>query len=193
MRALLRRFAVPVAGLMCLCACSPVYAASTHGDSDGTPSSLAVNSAIIPGPLRSFMRMAGISQKIQPEDVMPLLARNSYLQGYENGRETEFLILLDRYVHQARELQALAGTNGTLHVANCEEAISLIQVLGYRLRQNCGQKNAFLVTANPERAFLTIDSGFPLTGLEEELQTALPSHMTFLSLRFRSSSTKATG
>jgi len=182
MRALLRRFAVPVAGLMCLCAYSPVYAANPHGDSaptDGTPSSLAVNSAIIPGPLRSFMRMAGISQKIQPEDVMPLLARNSYLQGYENGRETEFLILLDRYVHQARELQALAGTNGTLHVANCEEAISLIQVLGYRLRQNCGQKNAFLVTANPERAFLTIDSGFPLTGLEEELQNGTPFSYDF--------------
>src|SRR5277367_1295077 len=182
MRALLRRFAVPVAGLMCLCAYSPVYAANPHGDSaptDGTPSSLAVNSAIIPGPLRSFMRMAGISQKIQPEDVMPLLARNSYLQGYENGRETEFLILLDRYVHQARELQALAGTNGTLHVANCEEAISLIQILGYRLRENCGQKNAFLSTANPERAFLTIDSGFPLTGLEEALQKGTPFTYSF--------------
>jgi len=125
------------------------------------------------------MRMAGISQKIQPEDVMPLLARNSYLQGYENGRETEFLILLDRYVHQARELQALAGTSGALRVTNCEEAIALIQVLGYRLRQNCGQKNAFLVTANPERAFLTIDSGFPLTGLEEELQNGTPFSYAF--------------
>ena len=168
---------------MCLCAYSPLYAANPYRDAeftgDGTPSSLVVNSVVIPGPLRSFMRMAGISQKIQPEDVMPLLARNSYLQGYENGRETEFLILLDRYVHQARELQTLAGTNGTLHVTNCEEAISLIQVLGYRLRQNCGQKNAFLVTANPERAFLTIDSGFPLTGLEEELQNGTPFSYAF--------------
>src|SRR5690349_22408702 len=37
----------------------------------------------IPGPLRSFLRMAGISQKATPEEVMPLLARNVFLLGYE--------------------------------------------------------------------------------------------------------------
>jgi hypothetical protein len=126
--------------------------------------------------------MAGISQKILPEDVLPLLARNSYLQGYESGRETEFLILLDRYVHQARELQALANASGgTIRVTNCEEAISVIQILGYRLRQNCGEKDAFLMTANPERAFLTIDSGFPLTALEEALQKGTPFTYPFPS------------
>jgi hypothetical protein len=114
--------------------------------------------------------MAGISQKVAPDDVLPLLARNAYLRGYQNGEATEFLILLDRYVHQARELQALAGTNGTIQIANCSEAANLIHILGYQLRAACGQKDTVLVTSNPERAFLTIDSGFPLTQLEEALQ-----------------------
>lgn len=113
--------------------------------------------------------MAGISQKALPEDVLPLLARNAYLRGYQNGEETEFLVLVDRYVHQARELQALAGASGAIHVANCNDAATLIKILGYQLRQSCGQKNLTLETANAERAFLTIDSGFPLTQLEEAL------------------------
>ena len=37
----------------------------------------------IPGPLRSFLRMAGISQKVSPEEVIPLLARNVFVLGYE--------------------------------------------------------------------------------------------------------------
>ena len=54
-----------------------------------------------PGPLRSFLRMAGISQKISPEEVLPLLARNVAVEGYQGrkdrtGRPTEFLILLKR-------------------------------------------------------------------------------------------------
>jgi hypothetical protein len=190
MGAPLRWLAVFITGLLCTYSCSAAYAgdppptapsSSLTGTSsdDGTPVA-PVNYVVIPGPLRSFLRMAGISQKVLPEDVLPLLARNSYLQGYESGRETEFLILLDRYVHQARELQALANAGGgTIRVSNCEEAISLIQILGYRLRENCGQKNAFLSTTNPERAFLTIDSGFPLTGLEESLQKGTPFTYSF--------------
>ena len=59
--------------------------------------------------------MAGISQKVAPVDVMPLLARNVYAQGYEGGsRQTEFLVLLNRYVQQARELTVLAGANGVI-------------------------------------------------------------------------------
>ena len=129
---------------------------------------------IIPGPLRSFLRMAGISQKIPLEDVLPELARNVYTQGYQYGRETEFLLLLERYVRQARALQTLAAPNGELRVAHCEDAAPLLQILGYRLRGLCGQKDAMLVTLNPENAFLTIDSGFPLTRLEEALQTDTP-------------------
>ncbi len=66
---------------------------------------------VIPGPLRSFLRIAGISQKVSSEDVLPLLAYNSYVYGYQGSSPTEFLILIDRYVHQARELQTLAGSD----------------------------------------------------------------------------------
>ena len=191
MKAPLRPFAVLVVGLAYLCAFSggAVYAASssfpldTSSADEKTSASPATDSVIIPGPLRSFLRMAGISQKILPDEVLPLLARNSYLQGYQDGHETEFLLLLDRYVHQARELQALAGQNDTIRVNSCDDAVPLIQILGYRLRSGCGQKNVSLVTTNPERAFLTIDSGFPLTGLEEALQKGTPFTYSFPSTR----------
>ena len=45
---------------------------------------------------------------------------------------TEFLILLDRYVQQARELQVLAGRAITIHVNGCEDVGTLVQILGYR-------------------------------------------------------------
>src|SRR5260370_20118953 len=120
------------------------------------------------------MRMAAISQKVTPEDVLPLLARNVFMQGYQRGTPTECVLWLGRYVQQARELQIVAGTANTIRVTNCDDAGTLVQILGYRLREGCGSKNFFLETANPERAFLTIDSGFPLTELEESLQKGVP-------------------
>ena len=133
---------------------------------------------VIPSPLRSFLRMAGISQKVSSEELLPLLARNVFAQGYQgwqgSGGRTEFLILLIRYVQQARELKALAGSEGIIHVSNCEEAEPLLRILGYHLRQDCGASGTFLVTADPERAFLTIDSGFPLPELEATLQGGKP-------------------
>ena len=137
MRAPFRSLAVFIAGLLCLHTCSTAFAG------DGAPTA-PVNNVIIPGPLRSFLRMAGISQKVLPEDVLPLLARNSFLQGYENGRETEFLILLDRYVRQARELQALANETAAQFARPTVKNHFHIQILGYPLRENCGQKNAFI-------------------------------------------------
>jgi len=140
---------------------------------------LSSNAAVsIPGPLRSFLRMAGISQKISDEEVLPLLARNVAVEGYQGrkdrqGTPTEFLILLKRYVGQARDLVALAGPEGVLRVSDCEQATPLLSILGYRLKQGCG-KNASLETAEPEKAFLTIDSGFPLAQLEETLQGGKP-------------------
>ena len=132
----------------------------------------------IPGPLRSFLRMAGISQEVTPEEVMPLLARNVFTQGYEGwqggGARTEYLILLMRYVKQAKELAVLAGPEGVIRVSGCDDAVSLLHVLGYRTRQGCGQRSTTLVTADPERAFVTIDSGFPLSDLEETLQGGKP-------------------
>ncbi len=139
-----------------------------------TPATLALESVTIPGPLHSFLRMAGISQNTPPDGVLAFFAHNVYTFGYQSGRETEFLLLVDRYLHQARELQALAGANETIRVANCDSAGPLLQILGYRLREGCGKKSASLATAEPERAFLTIDSGFPLMDLEEALQKDIP-------------------
>src|SRR5258708_1375749 len=176
-----------------LCASSyfvPVARSTT--DPDASPSrrtpaqSPEAVTIAIPGPLRSFLRMAGISQKIAPEEVLPLLARNIYLHGYEGlhrGHQTEFLLLLIRYVRQARELTALAGPQGVLHVSNCDEAKPLLKVLGYRPRPDCGQSNASLLTDDPERAFLTIDSGFPLLELEASLRESKPFDYSFVDSR----------
>ncbi len=128
----------------------------------------------IPGPLRSFLRMAGISQQISPGDVLPLFARNVYVQGYVGWRDratpTEFLILLGRYVNQAKELAQVAGDPGVIHIAKCDEASGLLHILGYRMRGACGEKDISLVTSDAERAFLTMDSGFPLPELEQALR-----------------------
>jgi hypothetical protein len=138
---------------------------------------------VIPGPLRSFERMAAISQKTPPEKVLPLLARNVFAQGYDIGRPTEFLILLDRYLRQARELQQLAGPSGYLRIPDCDHANTLLVILGYRLRSGCGQKEVYLMTSDSERAFLTIDSGFPLTTLEQALRKNVPFTYPFPTTR----------
>jgi hypothetical protein len=119
--------------------------------------------------------MAGISQKIAPEEVLPLLSRNVFARGYEDSkRQTEFLILLSRYVVQARELTALGEPDGVIRASNCDDVKPLLHILGYRTRPNCGAPDTSLQTADPERAFLTIDSGFPLPELEQTLQGGKP-------------------
>jgi hypothetical protein len=140
----------------------------------------AASSAVVtvPSPLRSFLRMAAISQKVSPQEVLPLLARNVVVEGYQNAQNksrqpTEFLILLKRYMEQAKELLALAGQEGVIRLNSCAEAQPLLTVLGYRLRQACGPETS-LETADPQRAFLTIDSGFPLAELEERLRDGKP-------------------
>jgi hypothetical protein len=138
---------------------------------------------MIPGPQRSFLRMAGISQKITSEEVLPLLSRNVFTDGYEgSARPTEFLILLRRYVVQARELTALAASSGmVLRASNCDDARPLLRILGYRTRANCGSPGTSLRTDDPERAFLTTDSGFPLAELEQTLQGGEPFEYPFPS------------
>jgi hypothetical protein len=138
---------------------------------------------VIPGPLRSFLRMAGISQEISTDEVLPTLARNAALYGYQGGRETEYLVLVSRYVHLGREMLALADSNGTIHVSNCEDANKLIPILGYRFSRPCGGKDVSVATANAERAFLTIDSGFPLTNLEQALANNEPFTYQFTATR----------
>jgi hypothetical protein len=120
--------------------------------------------------------MAGISQQILPQDVLPLLARNVLTHGYLGWQDnkpapTEFLVLLSRYVEQARELTKLAGADAVIRVSNCDQAPPLLHILGYRFHRGCGTA---LEAANPERAFLTIDAGFPLVDLEEDLHAGKP-------------------
>ncbi len=135
----------------------------------------------IPGPLDSFRRMAAVSEDVAPEDVLPFLAKNVVMTGYQAGSgkeglvQTEYLKLLVRYLSQARELTKLAGPAGAIHVDACESARAgdLLRVLGYRMRGGCGSE-VVLETVNASRAFLTIDSGFPLAELEQALRTNRP-------------------
>jgi hypothetical protein len=179
----------PLVFLLCLGLAVSVYSSASSSSSDTStttpqtsevpkPVPAATATVVIPGPLRSFLRMAGISQKISAEEVLPLLARNVAVEGYQGrkdtrGTPTEFLILLKRYVGQARDLVALAGPDGVIRVSNCDQAAPLLSIIGYRLREGCG-KNVTLETAEPEKAFLTIDSGFPLAQLEQTLQGGKP-------------------
>src|SRR5437870_3090359 len=102
-------------------ATSPFSDGSYTGASPNQAATPLSGSVLIPGPLRPFLRMAGISQQILPEDVLPLLSRNVFTLGYSSGKPTEFLILLDRYVEHARELVLLAGTDSVMHASNCDD------------------------------------------------------------------------
>ena len=127
--------------------------------------------------------MAGISQEVTPDQVLPMLARNVSLYGYSGGSQKEYLILLDRYVHLARDIQHLTDSRGFLRISGCKDAKGLLSTLGYRLERACGGRDTALMTANPERAFLTIDSGFPLSALEQALQKDAPFEYEFAGTR----------
>ena len=135
----------------------------------------------IPGPLRSFARMAAISGDSDPEGVLPALARNVVTNGYQASRsnealeETEYLKLVHRYISQARELDKLAGPEKVIKVPNCEstQTNDLLRILGFRMRGGCGSE-VVLETVNAQRAFLSTDSGFPIAQLEQALRTDKP-------------------
>src|SRR3954453_15251347 len=147
---------------------------------DRTSSETAAT-ASIPGPYRSFARMAAISADAAPEDVLPALARNVVTNGYQASHsndaleQTEYLKLVHRYLTQARELEKLAGEKKVLQIDACESATvgELLRVLGFRMRGGCGSE-VVLETVNAARAFLTTDSGFPIHLLEEALRTNHP-------------------
>lgn len=137
---------------------------------------IAQSTISIPGPLSSFARMAALSIDLAPEELLPAFARNIVTNGYEaSGNEslqqTEYLRLVVRYLGQARELQAMAGNGRRIVVPSCdsEETASLLKIVGYRMRGSCGG-DIVLETVNPTRAFLTVDSGFPIAQLEAELR-----------------------
>jgi hypothetical protein len=127
--------------------------------------------------------MAGVSQEASTTEVLPLLARNVFLYGHVEQRKTEYLVLAERYVQQARELQPLVGPDGMILVAGCDDAGKLIQILGYKFEHGCSPKDASLITADAERAFLTVDSGFPLTQLEQSLQEGKAFRYAFPATR----------
>ena len=135
----------------------------------------------IPGPLVSFSRMAAFSSELEPDDVLPAIARNVITSGYrvsasyEGLQPTEYMKLLLRYVSQARELEELADDSGMIRIEECDstQTADLLRVLGYRMRGGCGAE-VILETVNASRAFLTIDSGFPLAELEQALRTNRP-------------------
>jgi hypothetical protein len=136
---------------------------------------------VIPGPMRSFARMAALSSEASAEDIIPALARNVVTNGYQASHsndaldQTEYLKLLHRYISQARELERLAGTDKAIVIENCEspKAADLLRILGYRMRGGCGSE-VVLETVNATRAFLTTDSGFPIHELEQALRSGRP-------------------
>jgi len=135
----------------------------------------------IPGPLRSFARMAALSPELRPDDLLTALARNVVTNGYqasstnETLEQTEYLKLVVRYLSQARELDRLGGEKKVIRIETCEstETGDILRILGYRMRGGCGS-DVVLETVNAARAFLTIDSGFPLAQLEQALRTNRP-------------------
>ncbi|HXM40091.1 MAG TPA: hypothetical protein VN924_02500, partial [Bryobacteraceae bacterium] len=135
----------------------------------------------IPGPLRSFGRMAAISGDAQAADVLPALARNVVTNGFQAAHsnealeQTEYLKLVHRYLSQAREIEKLAGPGKIVQLDNCDSpnAGELLRILGFRMRGGCGSE-VVLETVNATRAFLTTDSGFPLPSLEQALRTNRP-------------------
>lgn len=149
--------------------------------------------ARIPGPLFSFRRMAALSSDQGPAELMPALARNVMTSGYrrtaDSMLETEYLKLLLQYLSQAGELQQLAGDDNTIRIPTCEsaETATILKILGFRLRSECGPE-AVLETVNPSRAFLSIDSGFPLADLElafrSERGFELPYAPTYFPVKF---------
>jgi hypothetical protein len=135
----------------------------------------------IPGPLVAFARMAAIAPDVAPERLLSALARNISISGFrslgnEGGmQETEYLRLVFRYLQHAEDITKLAGTGNVLHITECEsnETGELLKILGYRMRGGCGG-DLVLETVNPTKAFITVDSGFPLADLEQALRTNRP-------------------
>ncbi|MBM3810079.1 MAG: hypothetical protein FJW20_00420 [Acidimicrobiia bacterium] len=135
----------------------------------------------IPGPVFSFSRMAALSPDLKPEELLPALARNIVTNGYQASssqealEQTEYLKLVFRYLSQARELEKLSGADKTIRIETCEskETAEILRILGFRMRGSCGTE-LILETMNASRAFLTIDSGFPLAELEQVLRTNRP-------------------
>ena len=182
--------AILVSGFSCAARANgtPIPQAPSPGATPGAAVG-AANSAgeiTLPGPLRSFLRMAGISQKVAPDEVMPFLARQIVVQGYHDARKkdatpNEFLVLLKRYIAQARAVQRMAGASGMIRISSCAEATPLLRVLGFHLREGCGADVA-IETQDSQQGFLAADSGFPLAQLEDAVRGNKPFEFQYTSV-----------
>jgi hypothetical protein len=156
------------------------------------PPKLAERSAnewvTIPGPLYSFRRMAALSSDQADDELFPALARNVVTNGYratrgaESLEQTEYMKLVLQYLSQARELAQFAGADQVIDIPDCEsqETAQLLKIIGFRLRNECGPE-AVLETVNPSRAFLSIDSGFPLADIEGAFRAGQPVRLPYES------------
>ena len=106
--------------------------------------------ATIPGPLRSFARMAAYLPIPSPADVLPALARNVVTNGYQASHNNE-CARTDR-ISEARPPLPLAGartgkagrrSGKVIKIDNCESpaAGELLRILGFRMRGGCGSRS----------------------------------------------------
>ncbi|MGD0578700.1 MAG: hypothetical protein ABSC08_07210, partial [Bryobacteraceae bacterium] len=89
-----------------------------------------------------------------------------------------------RYLSQARELDKFSGSGKVIRIATCdsEQTGELLKILGFRMRGGCGG-DVVLETVNASRAFLAMDSGFPLAQFEQALRTNRPFEYNFKPTR----------
>ena len=97
----------------------------------------------IPGSLQGFQRMTAVSRKASAEDLLPFLARNVVIDGYQrrqgqDPQPTEYLKLIKSYLEQARALKDLAGPSGQIDIKNCTDVAHILKTIGFRFRNPCG-------------------------------------------------------
>lgn len=174
---------------------SPQISSSAPTADESNQAQSTGNYILIPGPLRPFLRMSGISQEVTPDQVLPLFGHFVETYGFEGSKEkspkaTEALLIFRRYFVQANTLASLAGAKGTLGFSDCEDSRQLLADLGYKLENGCKGIPAIEVD-DPEKAFITVDSGFPLADLQLALQQGKPFTTPYVSTRIPLIYTKA--
>ena len=174
---------------------SPEVSPNGPADAQSTSEQSTGEYIVIPGPLRPFLRMSGISQQVTPDQVLPLFGHFVETYGFQGSKErspkaTEALLIFRRYFVQANTLASLAGAKETLGFSNCEDSRQLLADLGYKLENGCNGIPSIEVD-DPEKAFVTVDSGFPLADLQLALQQGKAFSTPYASTRVPLVYTKA--
>ncbi len=141
----------------------------------------APGTATIPGPLRSFARMAALSPDSAPTTccrrwratssptaTRPRTATKRWSRPNTSSSCTATF-------PRRANWKSWPAISKVIKIENCEspKAGELLRILGFRMRGGCGSE-VVLETVNATRAFLTTDSGFPLNDLEQALRTNRP-------------------